>query len=129
MHPIHSLLHPHFRYTMEINGLAREALINSGGIIESCFSPGKYNIEMSSIAYGLQWRFDREALPTYLIARGIAVEDPDSPHGLKLAVEDYPYANGGIVLWDIINGWVSDYVNHYYLEDNLVETDSELQAC
>nr|KAJ0226159.1 hypothetical protein LSAT_V11C100026710 [Lactuca sativa] len=133
MHPIHNLLHPHFRYTMEINALARESLINAGGIIETCFSPGKYSIELSSIAYGQQWRFDHEALPADLIARGMAVEDPDSPHGLKLTIEDYPYANDGLVLWDIIKDWVTNYVNHYYPEDNnnnknLVETDSELQA-
>ncbi|KAL8262954.1 hypothetical protein R6Q59_024303 [Mikania micrantha] len=128
MHPIHSLLHPHFRYTMEINALAREALINSGGIIESCFSPGKYSIELSSVAYGQQWRFDHEALPADLIARGMAIEDPDSPHGLKLAIEDYPYANDGLVLWDIIKDWVTDYVNHYYPEESLVESDHELQA-
>ncbi|XP_071720461.1 linoleate 13S-lipoxygenase 2-1, chloroplastic-like [Rutidosis leptorrhynchoides] len=128
MHPIHNLLHPHFRYTMEINGLAREALINSGGIIESCFSPGKYSIEMSSVAYGLEWRFDHEALPADLIARGMAVEDPNSPHGLKLSMEDYPYANDGLVLWDILKDWVTNYVNHYYPKENLVKSDKELQA-
>ncbi|KAF5822886.1 putative linoleate 13S-lipoxygenase [Helianthus annuus] len=128
MHPIHNLLHPHFRYTMEINALAREALINSNGIIESCFTPGKYSTELSSVAYGQLWRFDHEALPADLIARGMAVEDPDSPHGLKLSIEDYPYANDGLVLWDIIKDWVTDYVNHYYPEENLVETDDELQA-
>ncbi|PWA77611.1 linoleate 13S-lipoxygenase 2-1 protein [Artemisia annua] len=127
MHPIHNLLHPHFRYTMEINALAREALINSGGIIESSFSPGKYSMELSSIAYGQLWRFDREALPADLIARGMAVEDPDSPHGLKLSVEDYPYANDGLILWDIIKDWVTNYVNHYYPEENLVESDKEIQ--
>ncbi|XP_024982632.1 linoleate 13S-lipoxygenase 2-1, chloroplastic-like [Cynara cardunculus var. scolymus] len=128
MHPIYNLLHPHFRYTMEINGLAREALINSNGTIEACFSPGKYSIEMSSVAYDLQWRFDHEALPADLIARGMAVEDPDSPHGLKLTIEDYPYANDALVLWDIIKDWVTNYVNHYYKEENLVESDEELQA-
>ncbi|PWA77612.1 linoleate 13S-lipoxygenase 2-1 protein [Artemisia annua] len=128
MHPIHNLLHPHFRYTMEINALARESLINCGGIIESCFSPGKYSIELSSVAYGQLWRFDHEALPADLIARGMAVEDPDSPHGLKLSVEDYPYANDGLVLWDIIKDWVTNYVNHYYPEENLVESDEEIQA-
>ncbi|KAJ0502800.1 putative linoleate 13S-lipoxygenase [Helianthus annuus] len=128
MHPIHNLLHPHFRYTMEINALAREALINSGGIIESCFSPGKYSIELSSVAYDQLWRFDQEALPADLIARGMAVEDPDSPHGLKLSIEDYPYANDGLLLWDIIKDWVTNYVNHYYPEENLVKSDEELQA-
>ncbi|KAK3042296.1 hypothetical protein RJ639_001891 [Escallonia herrerae] len=51
MHPIYRLLHPHWRYTMEINALAREALINANGIIESSFTPGKYCMELSSAAY------------------------------------------------------------------------------
>ena len=54
---------------MEINALARESLINAGGIIESCFSPGKYAIELSSAAYDQLWRFDMEALPADLIRR------------------------------------------------------------
>ncbi|KAK9673699.1 hypothetical protein RND81_12G184400 [Saponaria officinalis] len=128
MHPIYRLLHPHFRYTMEINALAREALINAGGIIENSFSPGKYSIEISSVIYGSEWRFDHEALPADLIRRGIAVEDPTAPHGLKLHIEDYPFANDGLVLWDILKQWVTNYVNHYYPESNLVESDQELQA-
>lgn len=69
MHPIQRLLCPHLRYTMEINGLARLALINAGGIIESAFSPGKYSMQLSSDAYAQQWRFDHEALPAELISR------------------------------------------------------------
>lgn len=69
MHPIYALLHPHFRYTVEINALAREALINAGGIIESAFTPGKYSMEICSAAYALQWRFDQQSLPADLISR------------------------------------------------------------
>ncbi|CAN6693419.1 unnamed protein product [Malus baccata var. baccata] len=69
MHPIYRLLHPHFRYTMEINSLARESLINAGGIIETSFSPKKYSLELCSVAYGKEWRFDQEALPADLIRR------------------------------------------------------------
>ncbi|GAB2218349.1 hypothetical protein Drorol1_Dr00001569 [Drosera rotundifolia] len=68
-HPIYRLLHPHFRYTMEINALAREALINADGIIETSFSPGKYSIVLSSSIYDQQWRFDWQALPDDLISR------------------------------------------------------------
>lgn len=61
-------------------------------------------------------------------ARGLAEKDPNSPHGLKLAIPDYPFANDGLVLWDIIKEWVSDYVNYYYKDASSVESDSELQA-
>lgn len=128
MHPIYRLLHPHFRYTMEINALARQALVNADGIIESSFSPGKYSMEFSSVAYDKQWRFDHEALPKDLISRGLAVEDPSAPHGLRLTIEDYPFANDGLDLWDTIKQWVTDYVNHYYPDKGLVESDEELQA-
>ncbi|KAL3647621.1 hypothetical protein CASFOL_008589 [Castilleja foliolosa] len=128
MHPIYRLLHPHLRYTMEINALAREALINGNGIIESSFSPGKYSIELSSAAYDKLWRFDQEALPADLISRGMAVEDPSAPHGLKLTIEDYPYATDGLLLWDAIKEWVTDYVTYYYPEESLVQSDDELDA-
>ncbi|KAJ4834856.1 Lipoxygenase 2, chloroplastic [Turnera subulata] len=128
MHPIYRLLKPHFRYTMEINALARQSLINAGGIIESTFGAGKYSIELSSYAYDKLWRFDHEALPADLIARGMAVEDPTAEHGLKLTIDDYPYAKDGLLLWDAIKQWVSDCVKHYYPEASKVEADEELQA-
>ncbi|XP_047317980.1 linoleate 13S-lipoxygenase 2-1, chloroplastic-like [Impatiens glandulifera] len=127
-HPIYKLLHPHFRYTMAINALARQALINSEGIVEDSFSPRKYSIEISSVAYDKLWRFDHEALPANLINRGLAVEDPSAPHGLKLAIEDYPFANDGLLIWDAIKQWVTDYVNFYYPESKLVQDDTELQS-
>ncbi|GMH00078.1 hypothetical protein Nepgr_001917 [Nepenthes gracilis] len=128
MHPIYRLLYPHFRYTMEINSLAREALINADGIIETTFSTDKYCMELSSAVYDQDWRFDLQALPADLISRGLAVEDPSAAHGLKLTIEDYPFANDGLILWDAIKQWVTDYVNHYYPTQDLMEFDQELQA-
>ncbi|MFS8005694.1 putative linoleate 13S-lipoxygenase [Helianthus anomalus] len=128
MHPIRRLLLPHFLYTMQINSLARLLLINAGGIIESTFSPGKYCMQICSDAYDQLWRFDHEALPADLISRGMAVEDPTAPHGVKLTIEDYPFANDGLLIYDAIKQWATSYVNHYYPQANLVESDEELQA-
>ncbi|OMO51224.1 Lipoxygenase [Corchorus olitorius] len=128
MHPIYRLLHPHFRYTIEINALARESLINADGIIEKSFTPGKYSMELCSVAYDLEWRFDHQALPADLISRGMAEEDPNAPHGLRLTINDYPFANDGLLIWDALKQWVSDYVNHYYPNASAVESDEELQA-
>ncbi|KAL0364300.1 UNVERIFIED_CONTAM: Lipoxygenase 6, chloroplastic [Sesamum angustifolium] len=128
MHPIYKLLHPHMRYTMEINALARQSLINGGGIIEACFSPGKYAMELSSAAYKSLWRFDMEALPADLLQRGMAVEDPTVPGGVKLVIEDYPYAADGLLIWAAIKELVESYVEHYYSEPNSISSDVELQA-
>ncbi|GJM90496.1 hypothetical protein PR202_ga06781 [Eleusine coracana subsp. coracana] len=126
MHPVYRLLHPHFRYTMEINALARESLINADGIIEESFWPGKYSIELSAVAYGLTWRFDTEALPNDLVKRGLAVRKEDGE--LELTIKDYPYANDGLKVWDSIKQWVTDYVKVYYKSDEDVAGDPELQA-
>ncbi|KAI4387388.1 hypothetical protein MLD38_005226 [Melastoma candidum] len=128
MHPIYKLLQPHFRYTMEVNALARGYLISAGGIIEIGFSPGKYSMELSAAAYDLQWQFDLQALPNDLINRGMAEPDPTAPHGLKLAIEDYPFANDDLCLWDILKSWMSDYIYHYYSSDPEIIADQELQC-
>ncbi|KAA8540238.1 hypothetical protein F0562_024199 [Nyssa sinensis] len=80
MHPIFKLLHPHMRYTLEINAIARQILVSVDGVIESCFTPGRYCMEISSAAYKNFWRFDLEGLPADLIRRGMAVPDPTQPH-------------------------------------------------
>ncbi|KAF7849070.1 hypothetical protein BT93_L1273 [Corymbia citriodora subsp. variegata] len=128
MHPIYKLLRPHFRYTMAINALARGYLINGDGVIESSFSPGKYSMELSAVAYDQQWQFDLQGLPNDLISRGLAVEDPTAPHGLRLAIEDYPFANDGLLLWDAIKEWVTDYVSYYYPDPSRIALDKELQS-
>ena len=58
----------------------------------------------------------------------MATEDPDAPHGVKLAINDYPFANDGLLGWDSIKEWISDYVNHYYDSPSLVKSDAELQS-
>ncbi|XWS20064.1 hypothetical protein CRYUN_Cryun31cG0069400 [Craigia yunnanensis] len=128
MHPIFKLLDPHMRYTLEINAVARQNLINADGVIESCFTPGRYCMEISAAAYRSHWRFDKEGLPAELIRRGIAVPDPTQPHGLKLLIEDYPYATDGLLIWNAIEDWVQTYVNRYYPNSSLICNDRELQC-
>ncbi|KAH0784555.1 hypothetical protein KY290_004153 [Solanum tuberosum] len=127
LHPIHKLLLPHFRDTMNINALARQLLINSDRVIELTFFPSKYSMEMSAVVYK-DWIFPEQALPADLIKRGVAVEDLNSPHGIHLLIQDYPYAVDGLKVWSAIKSWVTEYCNFYYKSDDTVQKDSELQA-
>ncbi|XP_072977976.1 putative lipoxygenase 5 [Typha angustifolia] len=128
MHPIFKMLKPHMRYTLEINALARQILINGGGVIESGFTPGRYCMDISAAFYRDHWRLDQEGLPADLIRRGMAVEDPSQPHGVKLLIDDYPYATDGLLLWSAIEKWARAYVDRYYASPHAVQADAELQA-
>ncbi|KAL1225430.1 Linoleate 9S-lipoxygenase 1 [Cardamine amara subsp. amara] len=128
LHPVFKLLEPHFRDTMNINALARQILINGGGIFEITVFPSKYAMEMSSFIYKNHWTFPDQALPAELKKRGMAVEDAEAPHGLRLRIQDYPYAVDGLEIWYTIESWVKDYISLYYKTDEDVQTDTELQA-
>ncbi|KAA8545124.1 hypothetical protein F0562_019987 [Nyssa sinensis] len=127
LHPIYKLLHPHFRYTKCINAFARKTLINAGGIVEQIFFPAKFSMEFSSMVYK-DWVFPEQSLAADLIRRGVAIEDSNSPHGVRLLIEDYPYAVDGLQIWSAIKTWVEDYCSFYYKNNEMVQNDSELQS-
>lgn len=127
LHPIHKLLVPHYKDTMFINAFARQVLVNGDGLLEQTHFQSKYAMELSSHVYK-EWNFLEQALPADLIKRGVAVEDASSPHGLKLLIEDYPFAVDGLEIWSTIKTWVTNYCSLYYKDDNAIRNDVELQS-
>ncbi|XP_043723505.1 linoleate 9S-lipoxygenase A-like [Telopea speciosissima] len=127
MHPIHKLLDPHFKDTMHINALARSILINSGGILEKTMFPGKLSMELSSALYK-DWNFRDQSLPNDLLKRHLAFENEESPTRVQLLFDDYPYGADGLEIWNAIKKWVKDYCLIYYITDDDVLSDVEIQA-
>ncbi|KAJ8547699.1 hypothetical protein K7X08_011285 [Anisodus acutangulus] len=66
-----------------------------------------------------------EALPADLVRRGMAVEDPTVPCGVKLVIEDYPYAADGLLIWSAINELVESYLQqlHSFLNNDREVTE------
>lgn len=56
------------------------------------------------------------------------MEDPDSPYGIRLLIQDYPFAVDGLKIWSAIKTWVQDYCNFYYKTDEMIQNDTELQS-
>ena len=118
-HPLHKLLIPHFEGTLPINALAVRRLINKGGKVEQLLAPqiesGYEVIELARNSF----HFRESFLPNNLSRRGV---------GQDSALRNYPYRDDGLLIWNAIERWVSDYVNLYYQTDEEVRLDHELQA-
>jgi hypothetical protein len=57
----------------------------------------------------------------------MAEPESSAKHGVKLAVEDYPYAADGLEIWDAMKKWNTDYIDIFYKDDNDIQKDIELQ--
>ena len=117
-HPINKLLRPHFRYTMAINARARHTLINKGGIIDQLFAIGgegkeelfkrafaAYSVYCTNIKHNTKER---------------GVDNPDQLPG-------YYYRDDGLKIWEAIEAYAKDIINHFYHSDGDVKVDPELQ--
>ncbi|MBA0731012.1 hypothetical protein Golax_025933 [Gossypium laxum] len=84
-------------------------------------------LECWSAAAGVLHSLLLHCSPCSTDGRGMAEEDPNAPHGLRPTINDYPFANDGLLIWDALKQWVSAYVTHYYPNSSVVESDKELQ--
>lgn len=57
----------------------------------------------------------------------MAVRDENVPHGLRLWIEDYPFAMDGLLVWSSIEEWVREYVSLYFSDSQNILKDDELQ--
>ncbi|MBD2515970.1 lipoxygenase [Nostoc sp. FACHB-973] len=118
-HPLNLLLKPHFRFMLANNDLGRKRLVNRGGPVDELLA-GTLQESLQIVVNAYQeWSLDQFALPTEIKNRGMG--DPDNlPH--------YPYRDDGMLLWNAIKKFVSEYLNLYYKTPQDLTADLELQA-
>ncbi|QLE47390.1 lipoxygenase [Nostoc sp. C057] len=118
-HPLSLLLKPHFRFMLANNDLARKRLISRGGPVDELLA-GTLQESLQIVVNAYQeWSLDQFSLPTELKNRGM--DDPNNlPH--------YPYRDDGLLLWNAIKKFVSEYLQIYYKTPQDLAEDLELQS-
>ncbi|HQZ17678.1 MAG TPA: lipoxygenase family protein [Vicinamibacteria bacterium] len=118
MHPILTLLAPHFRFTLEINEGAKHSLIIPGGVVASVLSPSiEGSLSMVRDAR-LAWRFDQNLPHRLFELRGLDAS----------RLPEFPFRDDTLLLWDAIRDFVGAYLARYYASDEDVRQDFEVQA-
>ncbi|XP_042288292.1 polyunsaturated fatty acid lipoxygenase ALOX15B [Thunnus maccoyii] len=114
-HPLHQLLMPHIRTSLQINYQARVSLLAPDGVFDK------------AVGCGL------EALPVFLSRasagihyRSLCVPDDLSDRGVDKLPQSY-YAQDALRVWDALHRFVFSWVDLYYSGDDTVQQDSELQ--
>lgn len=119
VHPVNILLMPHFEGTLFINNAAAGSLIAEGGPIDNIFAAEISKTQLAAGTDRLEYDFYANMLPADLKRR--KVDDPNT-------LPNFPYRDDGILVWNAIANWVSEYVNIYYADDAAVVGDTELAA-
>uniref|UniRef100_A0A3P9KNF0 Si:dkey-17e16.9 n=1 Tax=Oryzias latipes TaxID=8090 RepID=A0A3P9KNF0_ORYLA len=114
IHPLHKLLIPHFRFTLHINIMGREALLGPDGAL--CASSFGLEGLMELMGRGLsETTYSALCLPENITARGL-----DS-------IPNFYYRDDALKLWDVIESFVRSVVKDHYPSADAVFKDTELQ--
>ncbi|WP_417622039.1 lipoxygenase family protein [Parasphingorhabdus sp.] len=117
IHPLWSLLVPHFEGTLFINNMAVETLINKGGPIDAFFGSTITSSQLAAVTARLSFDFAKKMTPVDFANRKVA--DPSK-------LPDYPYRDDALLVWDAIHDWAEQYIHIYYVDDDAVTGDTEL---
>lgn len=118
-HPLHVLLNPHLKFTLNVNHQHTFLKNRKGqpGRFGELFA-GDYDATTQCMADAMtSFNFKESAFPNDIASR--QVDNPDL---------FYPFRDDGMILWEAIQDFAKDYIDLYYQTDEEVVNDYEIQA-
>ena len=123
-HPLSLLLRPHFRFMLTNNHLGQQRLINPDGPVDTLLA-GTLGESMELVKDAYRgWNLRDFAFPKEIENRGM--DKKDDRGNFKLP--HYPYRDDGMLVWEAIHTFVSDYLSYFYPAPVDIAQDTELQA-
>uniref|UniRef100_A0A4W3I5Y1 Arachidonate 12-lipoxygenase n=1 Tax=Callorhinchus milii TaxID=7868 RepID=A0A4W3I5Y1_CALMI len=116
VHPIYKLLTPNTRFTLEINMRGRTELLSESGIITKVVASGGPGMVMFGQRGFRALTYRSLCFPENIEERGVG------------SLRDYYYRDDGLLIWAAIRKYVESVLGLYYLTDQDVVNDEELQA-
>ena len=117
-HPVYKLLKPHFMYTIGINTIGRNTLIQPGGIVDRVLAVGGGgHIELVAKAYK-RFRLEDLNIPKTLEKRGVLD---------KKVLPNYYWRDDALELWGCIRRYALRVLRVHYEEDKAVAKDDQVQ--
>jgi arachidonate 15-lipoxygenase len=109
---------PHFKYLLFNNFAGREFLVEKHGYVDKILSTelNEGSLELVKRAY-TRFHFDHLDVPSALAKRGMMS---------KTGMPDFPYRDDGLLIWAAIDTWTRSYIAAYYVDDEAVANDPEL---
>ncbi|XP_070839453.1 polyunsaturated fatty acid lipoxygenase ALOX15B [Chaetodon trifascialis] len=114
VHPLHQLLMPHVRSSLQINLQARASLLAVNGVFDKATGSG-----LQTLPVLLSRASER------IHYRSLCVPDDLMDRGVDKLPQSY-YAQDALRVWDTLHRFVVSWVDVYYSGDDDVHQDSEL---
>ena len=118
-HPIYKLLISHFEGTQRINHNATFQLLLDHQLIDILGTSSLNKLLQLIINTRLSYDFKLNYFPEQLKQRNV-----DN----KVGLPSYPYRDDGLLLWEAIRTWVSEYIDIHYQTSASIEYDEHLQS-
>lgn len=115
-HPLHQLLMPHVRTSLQINFQARASLLAANGVFDKAVACGLQAVPVLLSRAAARLHYRSMCVPEDLADRGV----DELPNSL--------YAQDARRVWDALHRFVSRWIDLFYAADEQVQTDCELQS-